>query len=92
MASTGQRQEDAGHGTEPSTGRDAKDVRRDQRVAEHALVGGPGGGERGADGQGAQDPRQTDLPDHSGRGFGDAAPPPAIACQNRRAMSDSGTW
>jgi hypothetical protein len=55
-----EREEDAEHGAEAGTGRDAQNVGRDQRVAEQALVGGASSGERGADQHGSADPRQAD--------------------------------
>ena len=59
-----QRQEDPEHRAERRAGRNAEDVGRHERIAEHALVCGAGGGERGADDQRRQHARPAHLQHH----------------------------
>ena len=56
-----QRQEDPKDGPQRGAGRDAEDVRGDQRVAEHSLVSGARGGERGANDERREHPRPAHL-------------------------------
>ena len=77
-----QRQEDADDRAEPGAGRYAEDIRRDQRIAEEALIGGPGRGERGADQRSREDARQADVEDTVSIGWSPASPP------SRRARVD----
>ena len=67
---------------EPGTGGDAEQVRVDERVAEHALVAGPGERQHRADEPAEHDPRHADLPDDV-----------PLAPRSRRGRSrSSGRW
>ena len=59
----------AEHGAERRAGRDAQDVGRDERIAEHALVRGARGGERRADEQRGEHARPAHL-QHDGLDVG----------------------
>ena len=59
-----EREEDAEYRAERRAGRDAEDVGRNQRVAEHSLVGGACRGERCADDQRRQHARPAHLQHH----------------------------
>ena len=59
----GQREEDREPGAQRAAGGHAEDVGRDERVLEEVLVGGAGGGERGAHGEGGDEPRGAHLQD-----------------------------
>ena len=59
-----QRKKDPEHRAERGAGRDAEDVGRHQRVAEHPLVGGARCGKRGTHDQRRQHARPAHLPNH----------------------------